>query len=160
MAWTTLGTVAPGDVLRANSGTAAYNGVIGNLNIIGSAWTSFTPTYTNLTTNNGTTAAAYVQVGKIVVYRGEFVWGSSTSATASNTTVSLPVTAKNALMVGSLQIVDFATRAYTGTAGLASTTAFNMTHSESGNNGSVNGTNPFTWGTSDYFRWLLVYEAA
>ena len=32
MAWTTLGTVAPGDVLRANSGTAAYNNVIGNLN--------------------------------------------------------------------------------------------------------------------------------
>lgn len=33
MAWTTLGTVAPGDVLRANSGTAAYNSVVGNLNI-------------------------------------------------------------------------------------------------------------------------------
>ena len=32
MAWTNLGTVAPGDVLRANSGTAAYNNVIGNLN--------------------------------------------------------------------------------------------------------------------------------
>jgi hypothetical protein len=33
MAWTTLGTVAPGDVLRANSGTAAYNSIIGNANI-------------------------------------------------------------------------------------------------------------------------------
>ena len=31
MAFVTLGTVAPGDVLRANSGTAAYNNVIGNL---------------------------------------------------------------------------------------------------------------------------------
>jgi len=31
MAFTTLGTVAPGDVLRANSGTAAYNNVIGNI---------------------------------------------------------------------------------------------------------------------------------
>jgi hypothetical protein len=31
MAWTNLGTVAPGDVLRASSGTAAYNNVIGNL---------------------------------------------------------------------------------------------------------------------------------
>jgi len=31
MAWTNLGTVAPGDVLRANSGTAAYNNVIGNV---------------------------------------------------------------------------------------------------------------------------------
>ena len=31
MAFTTLGTVAPGDVLRANSGTAAYNNVIGNV---------------------------------------------------------------------------------------------------------------------------------
>jgi hypothetical protein len=34
MAWTTLGTVAPGDVLRANSGTAAYNNVIGNLDYL------------------------------------------------------------------------------------------------------------------------------
>jgi hypothetical protein len=32
MAWTNLGTVAPGDVLRANSGTAAYNSIVGNLN--------------------------------------------------------------------------------------------------------------------------------
>jgi hypothetical protein len=32
MAFVTLGTVAPGDVLRANSGTAAYNNVIGNVN--------------------------------------------------------------------------------------------------------------------------------
>jgi hypothetical protein len=31
MAFITLGTVAPGDVLRANSGTAAYNSVIGNV---------------------------------------------------------------------------------------------------------------------------------
>ena len=30
--YNTLGTVAPGDVLRANSGTAAYNGVITNVN--------------------------------------------------------------------------------------------------------------------------------
>jgi len=30
--YNTLGTVAPGDVLRANSGTAAYNGVITNIN--------------------------------------------------------------------------------------------------------------------------------
>jgi hypothetical protein len=36
MAWpyTTLGTVAPGDVLRANSGTAAYNSVIGNVDAL------------------------------------------------------------------------------------------------------------------------------
>jgi hypothetical protein len=34
MAWTNLGTVAPGDVLRANSGTAAYNNIIGNLNYL------------------------------------------------------------------------------------------------------------------------------
>jgi hypothetical protein len=30
--YNTLGTVAPGDVLRANSGTAAYNNIIGNVN--------------------------------------------------------------------------------------------------------------------------------
>jgi len=30
--YNTLGTVAPGDVLRANSGTASYNGLITNVN--------------------------------------------------------------------------------------------------------------------------------
>jgi hypothetical protein len=33
MPWTTLGTVSPGDVLRANSGTAAYNTIIGNVKV-------------------------------------------------------------------------------------------------------------------------------
>jgi len=37
MAFITLGTVAPGDVLRANSGTAAYNSVIGNVKDIRAA---------------------------------------------------------------------------------------------------------------------------
>jgi len=37
MAFITLGTVAPGDVLRANSGTAAYNNVIGNVQDIRAA---------------------------------------------------------------------------------------------------------------------------
>jgi len=56
MAWTNLGTVAPGDVLRANSGTAAYNNVIGNLGVLYGgvrryAQQTFDGTYTTNTTS-------------------------------------------------------------------------------------------------------------
>ena len=55
MAWTNLGTVAPGDVLRANSGTAAYNNVIGNINALSRGLLEYTATTTQ--TNFSTTTA-------------------------------------------------------------------------------------------------------
>ena len=55
MAFVTLGTVAPGDVLRANSGTAAYNNVIGNINALSRGLLKYTAT-TAQTTFSTTTA--------------------------------------------------------------------------------------------------------
>ena len=62
MAWTTLGTVAPGDVLRANSGTAAYNNIIGNVTDIRAAQINVqsvtkTDTFSASTASNTETAA-------------------------------------------------------------------------------------------------------
>ena len=67
MAWTTLGTVAPGDVLRANSGTAAYNNVIGNLNEFTLAWTSWTPAvFQNGARTSTNTQSRYLKIGRLV----------------------------------------------------------------------------------------------
>ena len=62
MAWTTLGTVAPGDVLRANSGTAAYNNVIGNLTVLRGDYMQAKRTAGDLTLNSNL-AWANVQTG-------------------------------------------------------------------------------------------------
>ena len=53
------------------------------------AWTSYTPTFTNLTLNNGTIDFKYVQIGKTVHVRGLLTWGSTTSATASALSISI-----------------------------------------------------------------------
>ena len=70
MAWTTLGTVAPGDVLRANSGTAAYNNVIGNLDEFSNlfaAGTSWTPAIAQNGARTSTnTQSRYFKIGRLV----------------------------------------------------------------------------------------------
>jgi hypothetical protein len=82
MAWTNLGTVAPGDVLRANSGTAAYNNVIGNLNDLGGAWTSYTPTWTNLTVGDSAQDFKYLNAGKLYMVRAKITFASGFSVSS------------------------------------------------------------------------------
>lgn len=59
------------------------------------AWTSYTPTWTNLTVGNGTNVGAFVRVGKLVAFRAQITFGSTTSVTGG-LSVSFPVTAKAA----------------------------------------------------------------
>jgi len=63
MAWTNLGTVAPGDVLRANSGTAAYNNVIGNLANLRGDFASFRRTAGNVTLTGTSTWSTLTTIG-------------------------------------------------------------------------------------------------
>ncbi len=53
------------------------------------AWTSYTPTLTNLTQGNGTVVATYRRLGKILDLRFKFTLGS-TSAVSTNPAISLP----------------------------------------------------------------------
>jgi hypothetical protein len=57
------------------------------------AWNSFTPTWTNLTIGNGTTAGYYCQIGKTVFGRIYYKWGSTTSASGA-ISFALPVAAR------------------------------------------------------------------
>ena len=63
----TFGTFVVGQVLTA-----------AELNAAG-AWTSFTPSWTNLTPGNGVVSAAYSQFNKILFVRVKFTWGTTTS---------------------------------------------------------------------------------
>ena len=52
-------------------------------------WTSYTPTWTNLTVGNGTNSFRYVRIGDTGFIQGEFTLGS-TSSVSTNAYFSLP----------------------------------------------------------------------
>jgi hypothetical protein len=54
------------------------------------AWTTWTPTYQNITVGNGTVVAKYTQIGKLVTAKFFFTLGS-TSSVGSDPRFSLPV---------------------------------------------------------------------
>ena len=82
MAWTNLGTVAPGDVLRANSGTAAYNNVIGNVKDIRAAQTNIVSTFKEDAFSRTTAQQTFVDIT-----------GLSVSITPSSSTSKVLITA-------------------------------------------------------------------
>lgn len=89
--------VSTGDVLTASR----YNAdVVGNWNMFGAAWTTFTPTLTAVTVNpnlgtTGTATGAYLQIGKAV-----FWWavlqpgGSGIAGGTGEYRLAVPVAAK------------------------------------------------------------------
>lgn len=62
------------------------------LNLAG-LWSTWTPTWTNLTAGNGTVVARYTQIGKTIHYHLQFTWGSTTSLSTGDTYFTLPATA-------------------------------------------------------------------
>lgn len=148
-----------------------FNGNIENANIkstaaiafsklASDAWTSYTPTWTNLTIGNGTTSGAYQKIGRIVHYYGIITWGSTTSS-SDVFRASLPVTAKTTTEKGSIHILDSSTGIfYVGICHKPATTtlefyANNTTQALAGNYAT-----PFTWTTSDSLSWSITYESA
>lgn len=122
-------------------------------------WQSFTPGIANITIGNGTLTSRYRVHGKTVYYIGQLTWGSTTSA-SGYFVVNLPTNAYNSLIVGSAFLVDGGTRAWTASCAPWSAGQFYLVHTESGNFGGVNQSNPFTWGSGDYFEWNITYEMA
>lgn len=127
------------------------------------AWTTYTPSNTNITVGNGTQTASYTRVGRVIVFKYHLVWGSTTSY-GGQIEVGLPVAAVGAIsqVLGSALLVDAATRVYVATARLdtASGSQAIVGHTESGGAGSVDATNPFTWTTNDVLSVTGTYEAA
>jgi hypothetical protein len=130
------------------------------------AWTSYTPTWTNLTIGNGTNNFAYKQIGKTVFVRGSFTFGS-TSSISGVPAFTLPVTSisyPSNSTFGHVYIEDNGLQAFHGFSLFASTTTANMR--VLGANGTYvssvdpSSTVPFTWSTNDFFRVNFTYEAA
>lgn len=136
----------------------------------GGAWTSWTPTWTNITVGSGTVVAKYSQIGKTVVARISFIYGSG-SAVGTAVTFTLPVTAvsypniaNDMDIIGSGHMLDSGSGNYDAVVGIATTTTARI-YSKKADATHVYTTDltstvPFTWAANDTITLLLTYEAA
>lgn len=131
---------------------------------------NWTPTWTNLTTGNGTLGyAKYAQFGKTIHFRLRFVLGS-TSAVSGVVGISLPVTAASSYVAADIttrnvQLLDSSsgTRVF-GLSIFGSTSRFDLFAEGTAGTytgiASLSSTVPFTWATSDEIQVSGAYEAA
>jgi hypothetical protein len=129
------------------------------------AWTTFTPTLTNITIGNGAITARYQQVGKTVNFQIGLSLGTTSSITGF-LQMTLPIIALNAGAYSTLIYDDSAATWYEGyfrnnAAGNADMYLYviltNGTYAAYNLSGN---TVPFTWATGDYLIIRGSYEAA
>lgn len=166
-------SAAKWNILGTNDAT--FDALIGS----GTAWTSYTPTWTNLSVGTGGNAAnvgAYQQFGKTVIFRVHVILGTSGSSVGTLPRFTAPTTVKAAqyqssiglsATVGQATLLDAAITEYHGhvrVSSTAPTTSFDVTAWGSAstyvNVGSVTATVPFTWAAGDGIYITGHYEAA
>lgn len=126
-------------------------------------WQAWTPTYTNLTVGNGVHQSFYTQIGKTIIARLGFAFGS-TSSMGSSPTFTLPVTSKSTYTggenIGGMRYVANFT-GYMGYAQWSSiTTAVLQSLGVSGADTTITSSIPNTWGTAGTIYGTIMYEAA
>lgn len=150
-------------ILETTSGTGAFS--------FESAWTSWTPTWTNLTVGNGTVTAKYQQIGKTAFFRVAVVFGSTTTVDALNVMLTLPV--NRAAFAGSDFHQVLGQARYKDASGnpcegfvLATDVVSKVLPAYYSVSGSLltglglSATAPFTWATGDEIHLQFNYEAA
>lgn len=146
------------------------NNSLSNTGSFGSAWAwaSYTPSFSNVTVNNGTVSGAYTLIGKTVFWRARFTMGSTSSITGT-LGVTLPVTSVSYTTafthsIGTVSLYDSsATTEYTGIAAWTSTTTAELDAQVIATyvkGGAANSGAPMTWATGDVLSVQGFYEAA
>jgi hypothetical protein len=168
--------VAPNTVAAGETyGAAAHNVIVNDIidhearlvvtDPFSAAWTSYTPTFTNLSVGNGTLIARYLKVGRAVWFNFTFQLGS-TSSVSSDIAVSLPVTASSNpgafTVVG--QFIDVSPLTVYPVVADAGTTGMNLRAINAAGTYATwaltSATVPFTWATNDKILCSGFYEAA
>lgn len=131
------------------------------------AWTSWSPTWTNLTVGNGTLTARYVQMGKTIHFYLKLVLGS-TSSIGGSVDFTLPaapsVGTANVDHPFNVTILDSGTAQFGGATVFSSGSTVTLKVESVG--GTYNtltnfsSTVPMTWTTGDAFVVTGTYEAA
>ncbi|MFA5423582.1 MAG: hypothetical protein WC374_06950 [Phycisphaerae bacterium] len=153
---------APNDATKFLDGTGAWD-TVKESDIAGTAWTAFTPSWTNLTVGSGTNTGYYKQIGKTVFFRVKFEFAADSSV-GGNITLTLPVSPKGFDgPIGNGMVTDAATENYNafmlGTAAAAGIYVFDTSATYSRVR-PINATVPITFGTGDIIRLQGCYEAA
>jgi hypothetical protein len=112
-------------------------------------WVSYTPTWTNVTMGASATVGRWQYHDGLVFFHAELTLGAGFAITG-NVGVGLPIDRDARPFVCAAAYEDAGTRYYVGSAlAITSATRAELVHSESGNSGLVNATNPFTWVAGD-----------
>lgn len=157
MSWSTPATWTSGAQINASFMNTQIRDNLRELGqdaSVAAAWTAYTPTWTNLTTNNALVTSSYQRIGRSILYRGIITFGSTTTTTGTFYPSS-PFAANGAGQAISCVIHDTGTRDYLGDIILG----VGIVHSESGNTGLANQVSPIVWTTGDYINWCGLYEA-
>ena len=165
-------SAAKWNILGSND--AYFDGLVGS----GTAWTAFTPTWTNLTVGTGGNAlntGVYQQHGKVVFYRVQMVFGTRAPSMGSAPNFVAPVTPKTSQYVASngmcanvgyANLLDTGVTEWLGFVRINSSdlTKFDIVVSETtgtyGRVGQPSSTIPFTWAAGDGITATGMYEAA
>jgi hypothetical protein len=129
------------------------------------AFSTWTPTWTNLLVGNGTVTARYWRSGPLVALSIRFDYGSSSSIGGS-VSFSLPVTAASTSSDwnGVCNLTDTGSQTIKGVVRLGSTTTATIRYEALSGSfmqlAAVAAGAPFTWATGDAFDGTLIYEAA
>lgn len=137
------------------------------MNGIGEATVAYTPSLSGITIGNGTVAAYYTRVNKLV-YGSVYITLGSTSAITTTVTFTLPVTASAntaGLFLGTGYYFDNSTgETYTGYSFRTNTTTITPFVTYAAFNyavrGIINATVPVVYGTNDLLVYQFTYEAA
>ena len=132
-------------------------------------WSDWTPTYSNFTIGNGTATARYMQIGKVVWFYFNWVWGSTSSIDGANATISAPVEADSNypdadMPLGVARYQETGTAARMGYVRLETTTTLrpvvNSATATYVRDAGITSTVPFTWGNTDVMSFQGFYAAA
>ena len=142
---------------------AAINAAQASIDSHEAAWTSYTPTFGNVTLGSGTKVGKYKKIGKTVFFYAAFVYGSG-SAVTGTITVTTPTTMASGTWQAVGTIVDASVSNIRAYWLQASTTTFGLYVENSAGTyvtpTASSGTVPMTWTTSDAFYIQGVYEEA
>jgi len=130
------------------------------------AWTTWSPTLTNLTLNNGTQIAKYRQVGKTVDFIWSFVLGSTSTVGTSPAFTLAVAPSTNWAISGDtvfpvmVKVIDAGVGHYDGEARLSGSTVTLFYKSSVSAVSNITATVPMTWGTGDALSVNGTYYAA
>lgn len=160
-----------GNITDANVSSSAAIGfakISGGSATALTAWASWVPSWTNLTSTSGTLSyAKYVQIGKTVHFRLKFIFGASSSISGA-VAVSVPVNfsgdyATNDQLNVSVQMDDASGNRYLGSAVVTSSSTMTILSVAAGSASAffenTSSSAPFTWTTTDTIFITGTYES-